>query len=138
MDHIRNARNYRVIADASHVAQGVNPLCGDTFSVYVRVEGGVLREAAFQCECCGISMASASIMTELVTNKSVDEVRALARDFGLLLKTQTKSEDTRISGPALAVAGLIRESSSRVNCAHLSWVTLEAALDGRAQAVLGA
>lgn len=138
MDHIRNARNYRTLSNASHFAQGMNPLCGDTFSVYARVQAGTVREAAFHCECCGISMASASIMTELVTGKTVEEVRALARNFNALLKAQAQPDETLISGAALAMVELIRESPSRQNCARLSWATLEAALDGRAQAVLGA
>lgn len=137
MDHIKNVRNYRELGNASHSAQGINPLCGDSLSVYARVENGIVREAVFQCECCGISMASASIMTELVTDKHVDEVRTLARDFGRLLRTQARPEGTRVSGPALAIVDLIREASSRINCAQLSWATLEAALDGRPQAVLG-
>ena len=137
MDHIKNARNYRELGNASHAAQGINPLCGDSLWVYARVDNGVVREAVFQCECCGISMASASIMTELVTGRHVEEVRALARDFGRLLRAQARPEGTRVSGPALAIIGLIRESTSRLNCAQLSWVTLEAALEGRSQAVLG-
>jgi nitrogen fixation NifU-like protein len=137
MDHIRNARNYRAIPGASHVAEGINPLCGDTFSLYVRVEGGLVREAAFQCECCGISMASASIMTELVTDRNVEEALALAREFDLLVNAQAQPEGSRLSGSALAILDLIRESPSRMNCARLSWATLEAALDGRSQAVVG-
>ena len=137
MDHIRNARNYRALANASHSAQGTNALCGDTFSVYARVEAEIVREAAFHCECCGISMASASIMTEMVTGKAVEEVRALARDFRSLLKPQPQPREATIHGPALAIVKLIRESPSRANCARLSWATLEAALDGQAQAVLG-
>ena len=66
LDHIRNARNFRELGDANRKAQGLNPLCGDTFTVYARVEGDRVAEASFQCECCGISMASASIMTETV------------------------------------------------------------------------
>jgi len=138
MDHIRNARNYRTLSDASHAAQGTNPLCGDTFSVYARVHAGRVREAAFHCECCGISMASASIMTELVTGRTVEEARALTRDFSALLKGQAQPEDSLVSGSALAIVELIRESPSRQNCARLAWATLEAALDGRPQALLGA
>ena len=63
LDHVRNARNYRPVPDADRRAEGVNPLCGDTFTVFLKVESGRIRDAAFQCECCGISMASASVMT---------------------------------------------------------------------------
>ncbi len=67
MDHIKNARNYRALADASHNANGHNPLCGDDIAVYVNLHGDRIAEVSFECTCCGISMASASIMTENVT-----------------------------------------------------------------------
>lgn len=138
MDHIKNARNYRPLDAASHVARGINPLCGDTFSVYVRVSHEVVREAAFQCECCGISMASASIMTELVTGRTVAEARSLVRQFISALKAANAMDDApSLSADAAAMIGLIRQSPSRANCARLGWVTLEAALDGRGEAVLG-
>lgn len=137
MDHIKNARNYRPLEDASHVARGINPLCGDTFSVYVRISHEVVREAAFQCECCGISMASASIMTELVTGKTIAEVRSLVRQFTSALKAANAGDDASSLGTdAIAMIGLIRQSPSRANCARLGWMTLESALDGRAEAVL--
>jgi nitrogen fixation protein NifU and related proteins len=137
MDHIKNVRNYRSLNEASHAANGINPLCGDTFSVHARVEAGVVRDAAFQCECCGISMASASIMTELVTGRSVEQAQGLVRDFTALLKGEVTPQDAAIAGDALAIVALIRQSPSRLNCARLAWVTLEAALAGRSEAVLG-
>jgi nitrogen fixation NifU-like protein len=137
MDHIKNARNYRPLTGASHLARGVNPLCGDTFSVYVRVENAVVREAAFQCECCGISMASASIMTELVTGRPVVEVRRLVHEFTAALKAAGTAVGTAsLGGDAAAMLNLIRQSPSRINCARLGWLTLESALDGRVEAVL--
>jgi nitrogen fixation protein NifU and related proteins len=121
MDHIKNVRNYRSLGEASHAANGINPLCGD----------------AFQCECCGISMASASIMTELVTGRSVEQAQGLVHDFTALLKGEVTPQDAAIAGDALAIVALIRQSPSRLNCARLAWVTLEAALAGRSEAVLG-
>ena len=69
MDHIKNARGFRVLADATHHAGGSNPLCGDEVTVYLTLAGERIESAAFQCTCCGISMASASIMTESVRGK---------------------------------------------------------------------
>lgn len=130
MDHIRNARNFRELADASHTAQGLNPLCGDTFSVYVRVEGEHVVDASFQCECCGISMASASVMTGVVKGRTVAQVQSLSRDFARLLRNDGQEVSLQ-DGGQLAVLSLIREVPSRVKCALLGWQTLEAALDGR-------
>ncbi len=135
MDHIKNARNYRKMSEATASAEGVNPLCGDSFRVYVRVEGDTVRDAAFQCECCGISMASASIMTETVKGRSLAEARRAIREFARLVAGQPDAEAAHAD--MRAVLGVVREFPSRVNCASLAWVTLEAALEGREHAVLG-
>ena len=135
MDHIKHARNYREIADATAKADGVNVLCGDNLSVYVRVENDIVREAAFQCECCGISMASASIMTELVTGKSVAEAKHISAELLESFSSEHPEPDAHY-GKA-AVLGIVRDFPSRRNCASLAWVTLNAALEGKTQAMLG-
>ena len=71
MDRIKNARGFRVLDDATHRAEGSNPLCGDEMTVYLTLAGERIESAAFQCTCCGISMASASIMTESVRGARV-------------------------------------------------------------------
>jgi nitrogen fixation protein NifU and related proteins len=130
LDHIKNARNYRLIEHPDRQAEGVNPLCGDSFSVYVNLDGETIREAAFQCSCCGISMASASVMTEVVRGKSVEAARALYQHFIRLLN-QEDAERTAEDMGELAVLGVVRDFPSRRNCAALAWHTLAAALDGR-------
>ena len=137
LDHIRNARNFRELGDANRKAQGLNPLCGDTFTVYARIEGDRVAEASFQCECCGISMASASVMTEAITGATVSEARLLYRHFERLLTEPAATEDQPGDYGQLAVLALIREFPSRVNCALLGWETLDAALDGRSELVIG-
>lgn len=137
LDHIKNARNFQVLADANRRAHGINPLCGDTFDVYAKVEGDRVVEAAFQCECCGISMASASIMTEAVKGKTVQEARMLYRSFEKLLRGPDAAALQADSGQ-MPMLELIREFPSRVNCALLGWHTLDAALEGRDRATLGA
>lgn len=130
MDHIRNARNFRALATANRKAEGLNPLCGDTFTVYAQVEDGRVRDASFQCECCGISMASASVMTGLVRGRTVEEVRALWREFEAMMRDLSRALAPADSAQ-FAVLALIRDVPSRVNCALLGWQTLAAALDGR-------
>lgn len=137
LDHIKNARNFHELADASHKAHGINPLCGDTFDVYAKVEGDRVVEAAFQCECCGISMASASIMTEAIKGKTVQEARMLYRSFEQLLRDPDAASLQADSGQ-MPMLELIREFPSRVNCALLGWHTLDAALEGRDNTTLGA
>ncbi len=135
MDHIKHARNYGEMAQASFQADGVNPLCGDNLTVYVRVESDVLREAKFKCECCGISMASASIMTEMIKGKSVDDAKRISADF--LGSFSDEGAHKHADHGRSAVLGIVREFPSRRNCASLAWVALNAALDGEDQAVLG-
>ena len=135
MDHIKNARNYRELSEATGSAEGINPLCGDSFRVYVRIEGDIVRDAAFQCECCGISMASASIMTETVKGRTLPQARSAIREFRSLVAGGTGAESAHAD--LHAVLGGVRQFPSRVNCASLAWATLEAALDGRERASLG-
>jgi nitrogen fixation NifU-like protein len=136
LDHIRNARNFHQLGDANRKAQGLNPLCGDTFTVYARIEGDRVAEASFQCECCGISMASASVMTEAIKGRTVGEARSLYRHFELMLKATAGVPESGDNGQ-LAVLALIREFPSRVNCALLGWKTLDAALDGHSEVTIG-
>ena len=79
LDHIKNARNFRALEHADRMAEGVNPLCGDSFTVYVMFEDEVIRDASFLCSCCGISMASASVMTEAVKGKTIEQAKELIR-----------------------------------------------------------
>ena len=136
LDHIKNARNFHELMHANRKAHGINPLCGDTFDVFANVEGDRVIDASFQCECCGISMASASIMTETVKGKTVQEARALYRSFEKLLRDPGAASSLQVNSGQLPMLELIREFPSRVNCALLGWHTLEAALDGRAQVAM--
>ena len=135
MDHIKHARNYGEMKEPSFQADGVNALCGDNLTVYVRVDSDVLSEAQFKCECCGISMASASIMTEMIKGKTVEHARRIAEEF--LGSFSEESSQTPADQGRSAVFGIVREFPSRRNCASLAWVALNAALDGKDQAVLG-
>jgi nitrogen fixation NifU-like protein len=137
MDHIRNARNFCELQTANRKAHGVNPLCGDIFNVYVRVEDDHVVEASFQCECCGISMASASVMTETIKGRTLGEARSLYRQFERMLTDPVGTPDQPGDNDQLAVLALIREFPSRVNCALLGWKTLDAALDGRPEVTIG-
>ena len=130
LDHIKNARNYRVMEDANRAAEGVNPLCGDTLSVYVRLEGEVILDASFQCACCGISMASASVMTEAVKGGTIEHAKELYRRFDRHLSKATTAEDPDDLG-AVAVLGVVRAFPARRKCAVLAWETLIAAVEGR-------
>ena len=135
MDHIKHARNYGEMAQPSFQADGVNALCGDNLTVYVQVDSDVLSEAKFKCECCGISMASASIMTEMVKGRSVADAKLIAKQF--LESFSAENAPAQEDSGSSAVLGIVREFPSRRNCASLAWVALGAALDGKDEAILG-
>ena len=126
-DHNRSPRNYHGMETPSHTAQGHNPLCGDELTVYIRVKDGVVDEASFVGQGCAISTASASLMTEAVRGKSVDEVEGLFQDFHTMLTD--KQPVSRDFGKLQVLAG-VKEFPVRVKCATLAWHTLHNALQG--------
>jgi nitrogen fixation NifU-like protein len=130
MDHIKNARNYRVLNDADHTASGTSPLCGDEITIYVKVEDDTVTDVAFQCTCCGVSMASASIMTELVKGVRTGDARELAQEFVTLLTFAANGTGTLSTPERLAMLDTVRRYPSRGRCAVLPWATLERALAG--------
>lgn len=136
LDHTRKPRNFHDLPRANRRAEGHNPLCGDRISLAFDVADGTIREAAFEGAGCAISVASASMLTEAVTGKSVDEARRLLSAF--LAQTAGRAVDPEGSnvdlGKLKAFAG-VREFPMRVKCATLAWRALEAALDGEEIAV---
>lgn len=136
MEHIKNARNYRVLDDADRTATGSNPLCGDDMLVYLKMDGQRIADAAFQCTCCGISMASASIMTEMVKGRLAHDVKALLRDFVAMINTRTASATQPMSAERLAMLETIKRFPARTRCAALPWMTLQGALDCLQDAVV--
>ena len=132
LDHNRKPRNFRALEGANRTARGDNPLCGDRITLYLNVEGGVIKDAAFQGSGCAISRAAASMMTESVIGKPEGEAQALFdRVHGLL----TGKNGGGAGLGKLAVFGGVSEFPSRVKCVTLAWHTLQAALAGVAEPV---
>lgn len=129
MDHIKNARNYRALDDASHKATGTNPLCGDELVLYLRLDRNRIEDVTYLCTCCGISMASASIMTEHVKGKNASEVKALLRAFTAVIRTRMDPVSADFDPARRAILAAVRQFPARVRCAVLPWETLEAALE---------
>lgn len=129
LEHKRHPRNFRALEDASHHADGYNPLCGDKISLYLKVEDGVVKDATFQGSGCAISTASASMMTEALKGKSEAEARALFQTFHALVTGKEPPTEGARLGKLAAFEG-VRTFPMRVKCATLAWHTLEAALDG--------
>jgi nitrogen fixation NifU-like protein len=132
LEHNRHPRHYPENPPGSnHHAQGFNPLCNDEIVVHLKLDRGLIEEVGFEGAGCAVSIASASMMTEAVRGKSLDEVGALFRRVHAML-----AED----GPTQGVGKLkvllgVREFPMRVKCATLAWHTLMAALERKAQTV---
>ena len=126
LDHNRRPHNFRVIDAASAKQEGYNPLCGDRLTLYLTLDGDVIKDAAFQGQGCAISKASASLMTDAVKGKSVGEARALFEQFHAMITSApgTPMEDL---GKLSVFAG-VREFPTRIKCASLAWHTMKAAV----------
>jgi nitrogen fixation protein NifU and related proteins len=130
LDHHKKPRNFHKLERANKQADGYNPLCGDKVSVYLEVEDGIIRDAAFVGTGCAISTASASMMTESLKGKTVAEADVLFERFHKLVTGDIAvSADTSGLGK-LAVFSGVREYPVRVKCASLAWHTMHAALEG--------
>jgi nitrogen fixation NifU-like protein len=126
LDHNRRPRNFHVLPQASHKAEGYNPLCGDRLTLYLTVDASVITDAAFQGAGCAISKASASMMTEALKGKTVAEAGALFQRFHRMVTTPP-DQPVEEMGKLSSLAG-VREFPVRVKCASLAWHTFKAAL----------
>ena len=127
VDHNRNPRNFGKLEPADAHADGHNPLCGDRLTVYVNLDGERIRETRFEGSGCAISVASASLLTEAVKGKSLEEIKALFDQIHTLLTQHDATVDLTALGKLAALSG-VREFPARVKCASLCWHTLNAAL----------
>src|SRR5919108_5653831 len=134
LDHHRRPRNFRKLEHANRTAEGYNPLCGDKITVYLNVDNGVIKDAAFQATGCAISRAAASMMTGSVIGKPETEAEALFRRVRAMLTGESNGNAARDLGKLSVFAG-VREFPSRVKCATLAWHTLQAALSGTGEPV---
>jgi nitrogen fixation NifU-like protein len=135
LDHNKRPRNFRVPEGVNREARGHNPLCGDELTVYLVLEGDVVRDVGFQGSGCAISKASASLMTEAVKGKRLEEVEALFGRFQRLLTSDPTAPAEADDLGKLAVFAGVREYPVRVKCATLAWHTVRAAAHGEAATV---
>ncbi len=132
LDHNKRPRNFRVL-DGGRQAEGYNPLCGDRFTVYLQIDNGLIKDVSFQGSGCAISKASASLMTESVKGKSIEEAKATFDEFQKMLTGPTDAPTDNL-GKLTVLAG-VRQFPVRVKCASLAWHTLKSAVDARDEVV---
>ena len=131
LDHSKSPRNFRVLPDANRTAQGTNPICGDNYTLYTKMDGDVVQEISFQGSGCAISKASASILTESLKGKTVAEVKSLFDKVHAMVTTGSLDGEV---GKLAALAG-VHKFPARIKCAILPWNAALAALDGKGETV---
>lgn len=132
IDHSKQPRNFRVIDEPDRWADGFNPLCGDKLRLYLKINDGIIEDAAFKGAGCAISTASASIMTSMLKGQTVEQAENLFQTFHTLITRPEGMEDPSGVGVGLgkmAVFAGVNEFPARVKCATLAWHTLKNALD---------
>ncbi|MFQ5958533.1 MAG: Fe-S cluster assembly sulfur transfer protein SufU [Alphaproteobacteria bacterium] len=134
LDHSKRPRNFGPPEHATCTARGNNPLCGDRMTLYLTVEDAKVTDARFEGNGCAISMASASLMTEMIKGRTVAEARTMFERFRRLVTDDDADIDLGELDKLNVFAG-VREFPVRVKCATLAWHTLAAALDGRGEEV---
>jgi nitrogen fixation protein NifU and related proteins len=131
LDHNKSPRNFRVLPDANRTAQGTNPICGDNYTLYAKMDGDVVKEISFQGTGCAISKASASILTESLKGRTMAEVKSLFDKVRDMVTTGNLDGDI---GKLAALAG-VHKFPVRIKCAILPWHAAMAALEGKGETV---
>ena len=129
LEHNRRPRNFRTLEDATHHADGFNPLCGDEISLQLRVDDETVGDVGFQGHGCAISRASASLLTQAVKGASTSDAIAMFDEFHRMLTEPDAELDYDLLGDLEMLAGVIAYPT-RIKCAVLAWHTLKAAMDG--------
>jgi nitrogen fixation NifU-like protein len=135
LEHSKAPRNYRELTTADRKAEGYNPLCGDRFTVYLQMNGDSIQDISFQGSGCAISKASASMMTQTLKGKTQTEAQEFFERFHKVVTGQAASTNGHQELGKLAVFSGVSEFPMRVKCATLAWHTLQAALEGKQDAV---
>ena len=132
LDHSRSPRNFRKMDAANRTAQGYNPLCGDNVSLYLLMDGDLVKDVSFQGSGCAISKASASILTEAIKGKSRSDVKAL---FDKVHEMVTTGRNSSAELGKLAVFAGVHKFPARVKCAILPWHAAMSAVEGKNETV---
>jgi nitrogen fixation NifU-like protein len=130
LDHARSPRHFGKLADSTHSAEGINPLCGDKLKMYFRIsESGLIDDACFEGSGCAISVASASLLTDTVIGMTTRDALRFFDAFVASLQTDGSGDGaTTIDLGKLQALQGVKEFPSRVKCASLAWHALNSAI----------
>jgi nitrogen fixation protein NifU and related proteins len=132
LDHYKSPRNKRPMPEAELSCSRNNPLCGDEITVFAHVEDGTIADVSFQGQGCSISQSSASMLTEAVKGRSVDDAKGLAADFRGMMAGEVEPTEEEF-GDLVALKGVVKYPI-RIKCAVLAWDVLQEALAGSGKA----
>lgn len=135
LEHNRSPRNFGTLDDATHVLEGVNPLCGDRYKIYLKIDNDRITDIRFEGSGCAISKASASVMSTAVKGKTTTEADDLFELFQKIVKGEEKVDELLEKVGKLAAFAGVSEFPMRVKCATLAWHTLHNALHGNKEAI---
>jgi nitrogen fixation NifU-like protein len=134
LEHNKKPRNFRKLDDATRTLEGYNPLCGDHYTLYLKLENDTVVDISFEGAGCAISKASASVMTTILKGKSKEEAQRLFETFRKLVTGELTDVSFETLGKLAAFAG-VSEFPARVKCASLAWHTMRNALDAKSEPV---
>lgn len=126
LDHANHPQQYGDLIAPTHIATGINPICGDDVCVTLDIKDNIINDIKFQGHGCVLSKASASMMASLMKGKTLNEMETLLTDFYSML-TRDTNRDYAILGKLQALAN-VKKFPMRVKCVTLSWHTLQAAV----------
>lgn len=129
LEHSKSPRNFHAMGAGSRSAEGFNPLCGDHYTVYLDIASNSIRDISFQGSGCAISKASASMMSQVLKNKTPAEAEELFRQFHAVVTGGAGQGDADSLGRLAVFAG-VAKFPTRIKCATLAWHALHAALTG--------
>jgi len=135
LDHNRNPRNFGKLQDADRTVEGFNPLCGDHFTVHLKLDGEVITDIRFEGSGCAISKSSASVMTTVLKGKTRAEAEALFNRFHTMITSRPDAPLDEDSLGKLKVFSGVREFPIRIKCATLAWHAIHSAIGGDGQTV---
>jgi len=135
LDHNKNPRNFKKMEDADCSVEGYNPLCGDHYTIFLKLEGEVISEITFQGSGCAISKASASVMSTILKGKTREEAEVWFEKFHRLVRGELKGEIGLGELGKLAAFSGVSEFPARVKCAILPWHTMKNAIEKKKETV---
>ena len=134
LDHSKNPYNFRVLEQFTCTAEGNNPMCGDSLTVYIDVKDNIISDVSYRARGCAISVASASIMSSIIKGKTIEEVNILFDKFHKLCTGQTVEDDDDTE--MLQVLSGVSKFPTRVKCATMSWHAMKEAIHDEKQTTL--